>query len=87
MGNMITKKQEKQKTEIDLIVDRLLANPKINLSGVPDALERQIYVAVLTILSENIHQLLSGVEIKILNKKITLTVEDITVSPPDIETE
>jgi len=77
MGNYFSKEQEQsKKKEIDKnikeLVFNILKNKNINLSFLPDSIERRLYENLLSFGIEEIKELISTVRIQFLNYEITL---------------
>lgn len=79
MGNYFSKEPEREnKKEIDKnikeLVFNILKNKNINLSFLPDSIERKLYENLLSFGIEEIKELISTVRIQFLNYEITLNM-------------
>jgi len=59
---------------IERLVDEIMNNRSINLSMVPDIIERRIYRRLLILIIGHIKETLSEVSIDVLHHRITLTI-------------
>lgn len=59
---------------IERLVDEIMNNRSINLSMVPDIIERRIYRRLLILLIGHIKETLSEVSMDVLHHRITLTI-------------
>lgn len=59
---------------IERLVDEIMKNRSINLSMVPDIIERRIYRRLLILIVGHIKEALSDVSVDVLNHRITLTI-------------
>jgi hypothetical protein len=84
MGNLNKKSADKQlsaeEEAIQRFVKTLLANPKINLSFVPDKMERDVYESVLQSLLESLKVVAGSTRIELLNHVITFQVTPVSSS-------
>jgi hypothetical protein len=62
-------------TDVEVFVDNLLKNKKVNSSYVFDPVERRLYINVVTFLVEGCAEFLKNVELKVLDKRVRITVE------------
>lgn len=79
MGNIFNKKKEEDNTsqQIKDLVTKILLNKNINLTFLPDSIERKIYEKLLTFGIDELKELLSSVKIQFLNYEITLDMHPI----------
>jgi len=59
-------------------INAQLENAKVNVSFIPDKMEKQIYVNIIRILLANLQSLTETVRIEIMNHVITLRIEPMT---------
>ena len=78
---------EKEPSETEKYVDKLLKNNNINLSFVPDSLERKIYIELITTITSLLENVVETTEIRFLDKKIILRMEDINENEDEDEDE
>jgi hypothetical protein len=78
MGN-ITSRGKKilspQEKAIEAFVEAQIQNADINITCIPDGIEKEIYINLIKILLGNLHQITQSVRIEILNHVITLHIE------------
>lgn len=79
MGYIFSKKKEEDNTsqQIKDLVTKILLNKNINLTFLPDSIERKIYEKLLTFGIDELKELLSSVKIQFLNYEITLDMHPI----------
>lgn len=79
MGNLFVKKARPEETAeeeaIMRFVNAQLENAKVNMSFIPDKMEKQIYVNIIRIILANLQSLTDTIRIEILNHVITLRIE------------
>lgn len=68
---------------IEKIVDEIMNNKSINLSMVPDIIERRVYRNLLIMLIGHIKEALSDLSVIVLNHRITVTVTPVDDSTTD----
>jgi hypothetical protein len=66
---------------IDAFVEKLLADPAINIAYLPDAIERQIYRNVFTILMGILKESCNATQIQLLGHTLSLAIHPVTVKP------
>lgn len=62
------------KEKIELFVDNLLKNENINITIIPDSLEKKMYVNILTILLQLINESLKNIKITILDHTLSISM-------------
>jgi len=79
MGNVLNKKKEEDNTsqQIKDLVTKILLNKNVNLTFLPDSIERKIYEKLLTFGVDEIKEFISTVKIQFLNYEITLDMHPI----------
>ena len=84
MGNSCTNPQiEKEPSETEKYVDKLLQNNNINLSFLPDSIERKIYIELLTTITSLLENVVETTEVKFLDKRIIMKMENINDDDSD----
>ena len=80
MGNILPKKtpppvQSAEDEAILRFVQEQLENARVNVSFIPDKMEKQIYINIIKIILANLQHLADTVRIEVLNHVITLRIE------------
>jgi len=70
---------------IDELVTHMLQNADINISVLPDYMERRIYANIVRILIGNVTELLRHVKIEVLNHVITMRIDPVAHPTADQE--
>jgi len=79
MGNTFRRDKKPAPTPEDQAIEAFvmaqLKNADINISYLPDSIEKQIYINLIKIIIGNLHQITDSVRIELLNHVITLKIE------------
>lgn len=68
------------KKQIELLVNKLLADEQINIKYFPDWVERQLYINVINLVVNLLEQFLSGTNINMLGHSIGFTLTPLPIS-------
>lgn len=79
MGNTFHREKKPAPTPEDQAIEAFvmaqLKDADVNMTYLPDGIEKQIYINLIKIIIGNLHQITDSVRIEILNHVITLKIE------------